>query len=136
MASGAAFRFSDDALVWHAVHWRSLPGALRDARKRGSRPEIVARQPSLRKALWLGLFADRDHARTLAAVVGIAGIQRFPLLGCLAVIPYVEHRVDRSRLTPWGLMRLPTQFAARALVDLVEVGSFVVSSIRSRSIVL
>jgi GT2 family glycosyltransferase len=136
IAAGAQFRFSDDALVWHAVHWRSLAGALRDARKRGSRPEIVARHPSLRRALWLGLFADRDHARTLLAVLGVAVSRRFPRLGCLAVLPYVKHRVDRSRLTPWGLLRLPTQFGARALVDLVELGAFVVASIRSRSIVL
>jgi len=136
VSQGARLRFADSAVVWHAVHWRSLPSAIADAFKRGSRPAIVARHPQLRRSLWLGLFAHPDHARLLLALAGFAAIRRAPVLTLAAALPYLRRRVDPARLTPWGIARLPAQVGARALVDLAEIVAFAASSARSRTLVL
>lgn len=134
--SGVALRFADGALVWHAVHWRSLPAALRDARRRGTRPAIVARYPELRERLWLGVFTDRDHARLLLALAGLILLRRAPAPASLAVLPYAHHHFDRSRLSLWGLVRYPGNLAAQALVDATEIVAFAISSARARALVL
>lgn len=134
--AGVGFRFADGALVWHAVHWRSLPAALRDARKRGSRPAIVARYPELRNRLWLGVFTDRDHAWLLLAVAGLGLLRRVPCLAVFAALPYAYRHFVRSYLRPWDLVRYPGNLAMGALVDATEVVSFAISSVRSRAVVL
>lgn len=135
-AGGASLRFVDTALVWHAVHWRNLPMAIRDAHRRASRPAIVARHPELRRALWLGVFTDPDHIRLLAAVGGLAFARRAPLLSLLAAGPYLRRHWDPSRLTPWGVVRFPMQLSAQAAVDAAEVASFAASSVRHRTLEL
>ncbi|MDQ3728724.1 MAG: glycosyltransferase [Actinomycetota bacterium] len=134
--AGVGLRFTDRALVWHAVHWRSVPAALRDARKRGSRPAIVARYPELRERLWLGVFTDRDHAWLLLAATGLGLLRRVPSLGVLAALPYAYRHFVRSYLKPWDLVRYPGNLAAGALVDATEIVWFTVSSVRSRAVVL
>ena len=135
-ATGASLHFVEAALVWHAVHWRSLPTAIRDAQRRGSRPAIIARHPELRRALWLGVFTDPDHIRLLLAIAGLAFVRRKPYLSALAAGPYVKKHFDPTRLTPWGLLRFPMQLSARAVVDSAEVASFAASSVRHRTLVL
>ena len=134
--AGATLRFADDALVWHAVHVRPLPTALRDAVRRGSRPAIVARHPELRRALFLGVFADRDHARTLLALLGICALRRTPRLALLAFLPYLNRRVNRSTMSPWRFARLPMRLGSRFIVDAAELASFAISSARHRTVVL
>lgn len=133
---GSELEFADDALVWHAVHCRTLPTAVRDAVRRGSRPAIVARHPELREALWLGLFADRDHARALLVLAGLALARRSPALAALAAFPYLNRRINRSTLSPWRILRLPMRLGSRLLVDTAELGSFAASSARNRTLVL
>ena len=134
--AGMALRFTDRALVWHAVHWRTLPTALRDARKRGSRPVIVARYPELRERLWLGVFTDRDHAWLLLAGAGLGLLRRAPCLAVLAALPYAHRRFVHSYLKPWDLVRYPGNLAAGALVDATEIAAFAISSARNRALVL
>ena len=133
---GSILRFRKDALVWHAVHHRPLPHAVRDAFRRGSRPAIVACHPELREALWLRVFADRDHARFLLALLGLLVFRRAPLVGALATLPYQNRRVNRSTLSPWRIARLPMRLGSRFLVDGAEVLAFALSSARNRTLVL
>jgi GT2 family glycosyltransferase len=134
--AGAGLRFADDAIVWHAVHWRNLATALRDALKRGSRPAIVARHRELRGALWLGVFTDRDHARLLLAIAGMLIFRRVPVLAALACFPYVRHHLDPVALTPGRLLRLPARLMSMAAVDATEIVAFAASSLRHRVLVL
>jgi GT2 family glycosyltransferase len=134
--AGARVEFVHDALVWHAVHWRNLPMALRDVAKRSSRPAIVARHRELRGALWHGVFTDRDHARLLLAVAGLTLLRRAPALAALACVPYVKHHLDPSGLTPWRLLRFPVRLLSIAAVDSAETLAFAASSVRHRVLVL
>jgi GT2 family glycosyltransferase len=134
--AGAELRFVDDAVVWHAVHSRNLPGALRDAVRRGSRPAIVARHRELRGALWHGVFTDRDHARLLLAVAGMLAFRRAPVLAALACVPYVRHHLDLANMTPGRLARFPFRLMSMAAVDAAETLAFAASSIRNRVLVL
>lgn len=149
--AGAGVRFAERALVWHAVHWRTLPEALRDARRRGNWPALVARHPELRERLWLGLFApgsaatsltssalsEREHPRLLLAMVGagLALATRSPV-PALAAVPYLKEGFDIRTLTPWKLARLPFRVGARALVGATEIAACAASSWRHRTLVL
>ena len=133
---GARLRFSDEARVWHAVHWRNLGDALRDARKRGTWPAIVARYPEQRERLWLGLFTERDHSRLVLALAALPLARRAPLVSALAWLPFARHHFDRSRITPWGLARYPGNVAAKALVGTAEIAALLASSARHRALVL
>lgn len=133
---GARLRFADGALVWHAVHWRSLGDALRDARKRGTWPALVARYPEQRERLWLGVFTERDHSRLLLALGGLFLVRRAPLLTALAMLPFARHHFDRSRISAWGLARYPGNVAAKALVGTAELAALAASSARHRALVL
>jgi len=134
--AGAGFRFAGDAIVWHAVHWRNLPAAVRDAVKRGSRPAIVARHRELRGALWHGVFTDRDHARLLLALAGLLISRRAPLLGAAACVPYVRHHLDPTGPIPGRLWRFPVRLLRMAAVDAAEILAFAASSLRHRVLVL
>ena len=134
--AGSELHFREDALVWHAVHHRPLHTAIRDAFRRGSRPAIVARHPELREALWLRVFADRDHARFLSALIGLLALRRAPLLSLVAALPYLNRRINRSTLSPWRIARLPMRLGSRFLVDGAEVAAFALSSARNRTLVL
>lgn len=133
---GARLRFSHEARVWHAVHWRSLGDALRDAGSRGSWPAIVARYPRQRERLWLGLFTERDHSRVLLGLAGLPFARRAPLVSAIAWLPFARHHFDRSRITPWGLVRYPGNVAAKALVGTAEIAVLAASSARHRVLVL
>jgi GT2 family glycosyltransferase len=134
--AGARPGFAADAIVWHAVHPRNLPMAVRDALKRGSRPAIVARHRELRGALWRGVFTDRDHARLLLAIAGVLAFRRVPALAALACVPYVRHQLDPVGLTPWRLLRFPVRLLSIATVDGAETLAFAASSVRHRVLVL
>ena len=55
---GARQRYVDEALTWHAVLPRSLPAALREARRRDATVTVVARHPEHRSELHRGYFAQ------------------------------------------------------------------------------
>lgn len=135
--AGVELDFIEEAVVWHAVHRRSLPDALRDAWKRRSFPDLVKRHPRLRAQLWLGFISDLDHARLIGAVLGLSAWRASRPLAIAATIPYLKRRVDPRRLlNPWGLARTPIQLGSRVVVDLVETGLFVSCSLRARTLVI
>jgi glycosyltransferase involved in cell wall biosynthesis len=135
-AAGAELRFVDRALVWHAVYWRNLPRALRDARARAPLPALIARYPAQRRALWLRVFSNPSHIRLLAALGGLLVARWSPVLGALAAFPYLRKEVDVANLNAWRLLRLPALVLSRAAVDLAEIVTLAGSSARHRALVL
>lgn len=134
--SGAAVDFVQDAIVWHAVHWRNLPAALRDVAKRRSLPAIVARHRELRGALWHGVFTDRGHAALLLAVAGGLALRRTPVLAFLACVPYIKYHLDPAPMTRWRALRFPVRLLSLAVVDAAETLTLARSSVRHRVLVL
>ncbi len=140
---GARLVYVDEAVVWHAVHVRSLRAALHDATERHAEAEVLARHPEHRDELYMGAFIGEEHARiTLAALGLVAGAAtRRPALAALGVYPYVIHKIAKRPLqpgfaTPVGLARLGVDLLGGALVDGTEVLMRLRTSLRKRSLVL
>jgi GT2 family glycosyltransferase len=135
-ARGATRRYVDEALVKHAVIPRSLPAALREARRRDTIPRLIARHPEQRRALYRGLFWQRSHALLLLGAVGAVGARRHPALA-LAAAPYLSQAlnardVDSARAYSRRLLHLPS----RLLVDAVETAVTARAAVRERVPVL
>jgi len=129
---GARQRYVDDALTWHAVLPRSLPAALREARRRDATVVVVARHPVHREELYGGYFAHARHARLLPALLGLTLARRHPGLAVVAALPYVLGNVDRRHLTGRGLLRQAMHLPARLALDLVEMVVIARAAVRER----
>ena len=130
--AGAAPRFVEEALVWHAVVSRSGPAALREAIRWPDIAAVVARHPELHDALFARHFWNRAH---MALAVGLAGLglaRRAPPVALLAALPYLDVRVNwrepRARAVARSLVTLPFF----ALVDAVEIAARLPSAVRNR----
>jgi hypothetical protein len=140
-ALGARLIYVDDAVVWHAVHPRSLRAALRDAGQRHGEPKVVARHPRQRDALYMGLFVNEEHARVALAGVGLLFAVKRPLLAALTAYPYMVRKLDRrlasdGRLSAAGFVRLVLAILAGAIVDGAEVVMRLRASAHERTLVL
>jgi GT2 family glycosyltransferase len=138
---GTQLVYVDEAVVWHCVHVRSLRAALRDATQRHAEAEVLARHPSQRDELYMGLFIGEEHARVTLAALGLLVAPRSRALAALAAYPYVIHKVAKRPLqpgfmTPVGIARLLVDVAGGALVDGAEVAMRLRTSLRKRALVL
>ena len=129
--AGATVFFEPDALSYHAVNARTLRQAMREAYKRDSLPMVLARHPRQRRALFLDTFVRRTHANFALALLGLLIVRRRPLLGFLAMLPYLRNRRPLKVAVvkvPQILVHLP----ARAAVDATEVFTTGRAAIRHR----
>jgi glycosyltransferase involved in cell wall biosynthesis len=132
LESGAAPRFADGALVWHAVHDVGWAELVKRARWRTDVPRLVRRHPGLRHHMHRGIFWKREHALLAAALIGIA-LGRFTRGASLALaLPYVRFCRGLHGSYAGTLAHLPAQLA----VDGAEVAALVVASARERTLVI
>jgi GT2 family glycosyltransferase len=136
--AGGRQEFRDDVLVWHAVHSRTLPEAIRDGTTRNAIPMVVARHPALRDALVFRLFLLESHAWLAVGLAGVAVAGRGRRwIGLAAFAPYVRHHLEDAGVSPAGVLRWSLLSAPRAiLVHGAEMAANAVSSARHRSLVL
>jgi hypothetical protein len=121
--------------VWHAVHPRHLPEALRETVRWGANPRLLGRHPGLRRLLPLGMFWKGSHPRLLLFLAGLAAARRSPLAGLL-LLPYLELHLRTYEHTSRGLARAALDLPSRAAVDGLEVGVTAVAAARERVAVL
>jgi glycosyltransferase involved in cell wall biosynthesis len=124
---GARHVFLPEAGVWHAVHTRTLLGALRDARRADGLAPLFARHPDQRREIFAGVFWKRSHANALLALAGLALARRGrPLTAALACLPFLIDSYDSSKpATPRHLLAVGAHLPLRLTVDLVETASTV-----------
>lgn len=142
--AGGRGDFVPEALVWHAVHPRPLPIALREAMRRQHTPRILARYPSYRRLYRLGIFANEAHADLTLALAGLLAAGRMRRGGRLvtiaAALPYLaltwRHFSAAGPVTPRRLARLALHLPPQLLLDLVEVGATVRGAARYRTLVI
>jgi GT2 family glycosyltransferase len=131
-SAGARPLYVPRALVRHAVLARSLPRALRETARWRSLPTVLARHPAQRGAVYRRVFANRSHAALLLALVGTPLVKRSRLVAGLAVLPYLDEKLDRGNVTPRGLLRQALHLPARLAVDMAELVATVRGAVEHR----
>jgi GT2 family glycosyltransferase len=129
---GAAARFVDDALVWHAVHdvgWLEL---VRRARWRVDVPRLVSRHPGLRHHMFRGVFWKREHAQLGAALAGAALARPTRGASLALALPYLRFCRGLHGSYAGALAHLPAHVA----VDGAEVAALAAGSARERTLVI
>jgi glycosyltransferase involved in cell wall biosynthesis len=131
-AGGAEAVFAERALVWHAVHTRTLPWALRDVARADGVAELIRRHPDLRRRVFLRFFWKRSHAALCLALAGLAlGRPRGALL---AGLPYLASNYDRSvPPSPKHVAAVALHLPSRFLLDLFETLQTARGALRSRT---
>jgi glycosyltransferase involved in cell wall biosynthesis len=133
---GARVRFSEEALVHHAVFPRGGWEYAAERVRRVHFPEMAARIPEIRDTfLFARYFLDRRTAAFDAALAGAlaAARMRSPLPLLLAA-PYAWMAAGRARR--WGRRSAPRIAAVHALADVVSFQALVRGSLRAGTPVL
>ena len=134
LAAGAEVRYSERALVHHAVEAQPLSAAIRSALTKWETTPLVYREhPEHRRHLFAHLFFNRAHAAVCAALAGLAVRRRHPLAGAALIAPFVSESIDRANLGPRGLARQLLHLPARFLRELAMVAGIVRGAVRHRS---
>ena len=142
--AGARLVYSDDALVWHAVHTNTLPQAIAQAGRRRRFARLISRHPSLREQMPARLFVNRVHVGVAAAAVGLiaATISRRPAVAAVGALPYLLPMVkyigliEDGRVRPRRLARFAVHLPVRVAVDVVETAATVRGGIEERTLVI
>lgn len=134
-ASGARVVGAPQAIVNHAVESHTLVGILRQNAKWRHLAYLAKRHPEIRSQFTLGIFWDRDHLRTTAALAGLLGAVRWGWPVVLAG-PYVRWALRRRgpghRARALALLELPGQAVRQA----AEVAGMAAGSVRHRTFLL
>jgi GT2 family glycosyltransferase len=115
--AGVEIVAAPEAIANHAVESHTLPGIVRQNLKWRYLAYLVKRHPEFRRQLPLGLFWDRDHLLTTAALAGLIAARRDRRYLVLAA-PYVVNAVNRrgpsgrARIT--STLELPGQLVRQA----------------------
>lgn len=135
-AAGVEYVGARDAVVYHAVIERTLPGMMRDAWRFRNLPLLIRRYPRLRRDFHLWIFYTRQHALLPPALLGWM-LMRRSRLASLLIVPYLIQTVPRKygqdhRARARALMDLP----GWVTLHLFEMASLAWGSIKHRTLFL
>lgn len=129
--AGAVVRFAADALVYHEVRELNLAEHIRHTLKWTDAVRAVALHPELRSLLTLGVFWKPTHPWLIVGTSALAA--RRPRAAALAIVPYVVHYLHLYRDDP---ERLIGAFPQHLVIDVTEVVTAIVGSVRHRTLML
>jgi GT2 family glycosyltransferase len=136
-AAGTKFVGAPEVENWHAVQELTLLGALRAAWRWRGLPELIRRNPRLRREFPLGFFWKREHLWLPPAVAGLVLSRRGRRGWAAIALPYLVHATPRHYGSdPRGRFRAATDVPSRVLIHAVELTSLAWGSIRHRSLFL
>jgi GT2 family glycosyltransferase len=145
--AGAKLAYVEEAQVWHSVHSRTVPQALRDARRHSELARLVGRHPRQRRELWARVFYNETHAALALLVAGLLvsrlrgrrGRHRGQIAS-LAAAPYLflyARMLCRSGpVTPRRAARHAAQLPVELAVDLTQILAALRGSARHRVMVI
>jgi glycosyltransferase involved in cell wall biosynthesis len=138
LEDGAVLLYADGGLVWHAVHGRTLPGALREARRAGDVALLFKRHPAQRRQIFARVFWKRSHAAACLAAIGMAAaLRRDWLASAVATTPFLVENYDSSvPAGPKHLIATALHLPVRLLVDLAETAATIRGAVRTKTILL
>jgi glycosyltransferase involved in cell wall biosynthesis len=132
---GAEVVAAPDAVVSHAVESHTLPGIVRQNLKWRHLAYLAKQHPEFRDDFPLRIFWDADHLRTTAALFGLLGARRHPLLAALA-LPYVRHSLDRRGRGVKGRAIAAAEMPGQAVRQAAEVLGMAAGALRHRTLIL
>ena len=124
-----------DAVVSHAIESHTLPGIVRQNLKWRHLAYLARRHPEFRDEFPLRIFWDADHLRTSAALVGVLGARRRPLLATLA-LPYGRQSLDRRGPGATRRVIAAIEMPGQAVRQVAEVLGMAVGAVRHRTLIL
>ena len=133
--SGAEIAGAPDALVYHAIDALSLLEKVRSQYKWQHLAYVVKRNPRLRRWCAMRIWWKDEHLDAVVALVALAGARRRPWM-LAGLYPYF--RVERYRHGTGRRYQLRAirEMPVHWLVEIAEVGTFIVGSVRYRTILL
>lgn len=136
--AGAELVFVPEALMYHAVYRPSLLATCRHTFRWTDALRVLKLHPGERHRVPWRFFWKRTHPPLLVALVGSAWAarRRNGILAVAAWLPYLgvyRRRYSRTE-RPWAT--LARWLPAHLIVDLCEVATMVVGSVRHRTLVL
>lgn len=133
--AGAEIVAVPEAVVSHAIESYTLLGIVRQNLKWRHLAYLAKRHPEFRDEFPLRVFWDADHLRTTAALIGIAGARRRPLLAALA-LPYVRHSFDRRGPDAMGRAIAAVEMPGQVVRQTAEVLGMAAGAARHRTFIL
>jgi GT2 family glycosyltransferase len=133
--AGARLVAAPEALTYHAVDALSLVDKIRSQHKWQHLAYLVKRQPRLREHCEWGLWYKPEHSRAVLALIATLGARRrrWMLAG---LIPYIQLERYRHGPRKRAQLRAVREMPGHWVVEIAEVGTFVVGSVRYRTILL
>jgi len=124
-----------DAVTYHAVDAMPLLEKINSQHKWRHLVYLVKRQPRLRQYCEWGLFYKPEHSRALLALLALSNARRRPW-ALLGVLPYAS--LERWRHGPdrRAQLRAIRETPGHWVVEIAEVGTFLLGSLRYRTLVL
>ncbi len=136
-AAAAEWAAVPDAVVCHAVHTMSLPGAVANAWRRRELPATLSRHPELRRELQGRVLWRASHAWLPVAGAGLAlARSRRSALPALLALPWAISALPPRGASLRGRARAMSELPGRLVLDAAEVTALAWGSIRHRTLLL
>ena len=124
-----------DAVTYHAVDAMPLLEKIRSQHRWRHLVYLVKRQPQLRQYCEWGVFYKPEHSRALLALLALAGARRHPWT-LLGVLPYASLERWRHGPARRAQLRSIREIPGHWVVEIAEVGTFLLGSLRYGTLVL
>lgn len=134
-AAGAKVLGAPDALVYHAIDALSLVQKVHSNRKWQHLAYIVKRHPELRERCEMRIWWKPEHPRAVLALAALAAARRHPW-ALAGVWPYFLIERDRHGTSRPQRLRAIREMPAHLVVELAEVVTFIIGSVRYRTLLL
>ena len=135
LANGGQSRYEPEAVVFHDIRPSELGASAREAWSKWVDLALVVRKhPQIRRTLlYRRVFWKKSHALLWLALLGAVGTVFLPETALLAA-PYLYYRVVNAPLA--GRHRRLTTLPGAVLLDVLELGTMLRSTVRYRTLIL
>jgi GT2 family glycosyltransferase len=133
--AGADLVGAGDALAFHAIEATSLTEKIRSQYKWQHLAYVVKRNPRLRHWCAMRIWWKDEHLDAVIALAALAGARHRPWM-LLGLYPYFRIERYRHGTAKRQQLRAIAEMPSHWVIEIAEVGTFVVGSVRYRTVLL